>query len=161
MKVDHAIDAVVQAEQKLADQLEQLAGRHAAEHDIYQLGRTQATKAAGRARSLSTAARAYGAQAPDVDDPSEGLVDAMRREASELMGRTSATGLLLLDDLQDTYLAAQRAEIAWTVLLQAAKARRDAELLTTANSAHEECETTAKWLRTRIKVTAPQVLAVG
>jgi hypothetical protein len=77
------------------------------------------------------------------------------------MGRSSATGLLLLDDLQETYLATQRAEIAWTVLMQAAKARRDAELVSTVSSAHEECEVTAKWLRTRIKVAAPQILAVG
>jgi hypothetical protein len=89
------------------------------------------------------------------------MVDALRREASQLLGRSSATGLLLLDDLQETYLATQRAEIAWTVLMQAAKARRDAELVSTVSSAHEECEVTAKWLRTRIKVAAPQILAVG
>lgn len=161
MKVNHAIDRVVEAERALAGRLERLAGRHAAEHDIYQLGRAQATKAAQRAGRLENAAREYGADVPDPDLPREGVVDALRREASELMGRSSATGLLLLDDLQETYLAAQRAEIAWTVLMQAAKARRDAELVSTVTSAHEECEVTAKWLRTRIKVAAPQILAVG
>lgn len=161
MKVNHAIDTVVEAEQALAARLERLAGRHAAEHDIYQLGRTQATKAARRAGRLEKAAREYGAEVPEPDPPREGMVDALRREASQLMGRSSATGLLLLDDLQETYLAAQRAEIAWTVLLQAAKARRDTELVGTVSSAHEECETAAKWLRTRIKVAAPQILAVG
>jgi hypothetical protein len=161
MRVNHAFDRVIEAEQALAAGLERLAGRHAAEHDIYQLGRTQATKAAQRAQRLEEAAREYGAGVPDPDLPREGMVDALRREASQLMGRSSATGLLLLDDLQETYLATQRAEIAWTVLMQAAKARRDAELVSTVSSAHEECEVTAKWLRTRIKVAAPQILAVG
>jgi hypothetical protein len=162
MKVDHGIEAVARAERELAEQLERMAERHATEHDVSQLGHTQALKAAARARRLEPLARTYGAELTDPGDPSDpGVVGTLRRKASELTGRSSAPGLLLLDDLQEVYLAAQRAEIAWIVLLQAGHARRDAALVATVTAAHEECEVTGKWLRTRIKVTAPQVLAVG
>jgi hypothetical protein len=162
MNMDHGIDAVTSAELDLAEQLERLADRHAAEHDVSQLAHTQAGKATARVRRLEPFARAYGADIPDPGAPSDpGVVGALRRKASELMGRSSAPGLILLDDLQEVYVAAQRAEIAWIVVLQAAHARRDADLVATVTSAHEECEVTGKWLRTRIKVTAPQALAVG
>jgi hypothetical protein len=47
------------------------------------------------------------------------------------------------------------------VLLQAAKARRDAELIETVTQCHEDTEMCGKWLRTRIKEAAPQVYAAG
>ncbi|WP_270886897.1 hypothetical protein [Pedococcus sp. 5OH_020] len=161
MKIDHAINTVTEAEQDLADQLERVAGRHGAEHDVYHLGHKQAVKAAARARSLTDFAQKYGADAPRQSDPDPGVMDTLRRQTSELLGRAQAPGLILLRDLQETYLQAQRAEIAWVVLQQGAKACRDLELVEAVTSAHEECETTAKWLRTRLKVAAPQVLAVG
>jgi hypothetical protein len=161
MKLDHAIDGAIDAEQSLANTLQKLAGRHAAEHDIYQLGHTQSQKASARARRLGDFAERYGARAPKEADPEPGLVDALRRETSDLLGMSKSTGLLLLRDLQSAYLDAQRAEIAWTVLLQGARACRDGQLVETVSAVHEECEVTAKWLRTRIKVTAPQVLVAG
>ena len=55
----------------------------------------------------------------------------------------------------------QEAEIAWVILAQAAQAVRDHELLQVASLCHEEAEARGKWLRTRIKESAPQVLATG
>ena len=69
--------------------------------------------------------------------------------------------MLLLLDLRTTYLTAQHAEVSWVILLQAAKAARHRELTELSTSCHEEVESTAKWLRTRIKETAPQALATG
>ncbi|MFL5982405.1 MAG: hypothetical protein ACJ74R_11935, partial [Gaiellaceae bacterium] len=71
------------------------------------------------------------------------------------------SGLLLLRDLRNLYLSAQEAEIAWVILAQAAQAVRDRELLQTVSLCHEEAEARGKWLRTRIKEAAPQVLATG
>jgi hypothetical protein len=66
-----------------------------------------------------------------------------------------------MSDVRDLYLAAQHAELAWVILLQAAKAKRDAELIDIVTSCHEETEMSGKWLRTRIKEAAPQVYAAG
>lgn len=80
---------------------------------------------------------------------------------AQLTGRAEASGLLLLHDLRDLYLDAQHAEISWTVLLQAARAAREPRLIEVATTGQEHAETRGKWLRTRIKETAPQVLATG
>jgi hypothetical protein len=161
MKIDHAINTVTKAEQNLADYLEHIAGRHAVEHDVYHLAHSQARKAVARARSLTELAQRYGADEPRQSDPDPGVMDTLRRQASNLVGHSEIPGVIFLADLQEAYLKAQEAEIAWIVLLQGAKARRDSELDEAATTAHEGCETTAKWLRTRIKVAAPQILATG
>ena len=93
--------------------------------------------------------------------PYLGLLETVRRKSSELLGRSEASGLLLLADLRSLYLSAQEAEITWVILLQAAKAVRDRDLLETATSCQHEAETRGKWLRTRIKEASPQVLATG
>jgi hypothetical protein len=64
--------------------------------------------------------------------------------------------LLLLHDLEDLYVVAQAADIQWTVLAQVASAIRDAPLLQTATDGHQQVELCGKWIRTRIKETAPQ-----
>ena len=92
---------------------------------------------------------------------STGVVETVRRRSGDLLGRSKASGLLLLKDLRALYLSVQAAEIAWVILVQAAKAARDSELLDTASSCHQEAETRGKWLRTRIKEASPQVLVAG
>ena len=57
--------------------------------------------------------------------------------------------------------AGRWAEIAWVILGQAAKAARDAELVTTAEQGLEEAERRWKWLRTKLKESSPQVLVAG
>lgn len=160
MKIHLAIDAVTKAERNLAEYLRHVAGRHAVEHDMYHLGHSQARKAVMRAQTLTKLAERYGAEKPDAE-PESGLKDTLRQQASRLMGRSDVAGVMFLADLQHAYLKAQEAEIAWVVLLQGAKARRDSELVEAATAGQEGCETTAKWLRTRIKVTAPQILATA
>ena len=69
--------------------------------------------------------------------------------------------MLLLRDLRNLYLGAQEAELAWVILAQVAKAARDRELLDMAITCCEDAEVRGKWLRTRIKESAPQILAAG
>ncbi len=161
MKLARAFEDVRDAEVELAGRLRQVAERHATEHDLYHLGHTLAAQCAERLRTLRPFAARYGVD--DVPDPSPpaiaGVVETVRRKASELLGRSEASGLLLLADLREDYLVAQRVEISWVILLQAAQAVRDADLIEAATTAHEQAETTAKWLRTKLKVASPQILA--
>lgn len=71
------------------------------------------------------------------------------------------SGLLLLRDLRDLYLATQEAEISWVILGQVAHAVRDRELLEVTTACREQAEARGKWVRTRIKQSAPQVLATS
>jgi hypothetical protein len=104
----------------------------------------------------------YGADSDAVPrSKSAGLLAGARRRSAYLLGRSSLAGHLLLADLRTLYLAAQANELAWMVLVQSAQAVRDRELLDAAVENHEQATMCAKWVRTRIKETAPQLYATG
>jgi hypothetical protein len=161
MKLDRAIEDLQAAEVELAKRLRTVGERHAAEHDLYHLGHALARGCADRLARLGPMAQRYGtATDPDRAADSGEDVDALRRKGSQLLGRTEVAGQLMLSDLRQLYVTARAAEIAWVILLQAAKAARDRDLIELASHCHEEAETCATWVRTRIKESAPQVLAV-
>ncbi|MFG2085318.1 MULTISPECIES: hypothetical protein [unclassified Spirillospora] len=160
MKLDKAIEQVQDAEADLAKELRSLADRHAVEHDLYHLGLTLAQQCAEHVESLAPFADRYGASGQKVAGP-PGLLDPIRKASARMADRSEPVGMLLLRDLRNLYLGAQEAEIAWVILVQAAQAARDRDLLNLASTCRETAETRGKWLRTRIKVTAPQVLVSG
>ena len=162
MKLDKAIADVQDAEAELAKELRVVGERHAVEHDLYHLSHTLARRCAEHLERLAPFAERYGAP-PKTDGVgySPGLLETVRRKSAELLGRSELSGMLLLRDLRNLYLAAQEAEIAWVILAQTAQAARDRELLRVVTECHEEAEARGKWLRTRIKESAPQVLATG
>jgi hypothetical protein len=160
MRLDKAISDVQDAEADLAKELRRLGERHAVEQDLYHLGLTLARQCTEHVERLAPFAERYGTSGRKVAD-SPGLLDTLRHASARLAGRSEMVGMLLLRDLRDLYLGAQEAEIAWVILGQAAQAARDADLLQVVSECQESAETRGKWLRTRIKVTAPQVLMSG
>jgi hypothetical protein len=162
MNLDKAISDVQDAETELARELRAIGERHAVEHDLYHLAHTLARRCASHLESLAPFAERYGAK-PRTDDvaQSAGLMETLREKSAQLLGHRESSGLLLLNDLRTLYLSAQQAEINWVILGQAAQAIRDSELIEAADKGRQEAETRGKWLRTRIKETAPQTLATG
>lgn len=162
MNLDHAIGTLLDAEAALAKRLLAVGERHAAEPDVYHLGHTLARQAADHVTRLTPFTERYRARsrrpATRGAGDAPGLLKAVRHKGAQLIGRTETPGLLLLRDLRETYLLAQEVEIAWVILQQAALAVRDRDLLDVVGGCHEEAETCGKWLRTRIKETAPQIL---
>jgi hypothetical protein len=162
MKLDKAIADVQDAESDLAKELRTIGERHAVEHDLYHLGHTLARQCGDHLERLAPFAERYGTPPREEGGAeSPGLLETLRHKSAELLGRTELSGVLLLRDLRNLYLSAQEAEIAWVILAQAAQAVRDRELLQVVSLCHEEAEARGKWLRTRIKESAPQVLATG
>ncbi len=162
MKLDKAIEDVQDAEAELAKELRVVGERHAAEHDVYHLGHTLANQCADHLERLAPFVERYGtSSADDRVHESPGPLAALRQKSAELLGRSETSGLLLLRDLRNLYLTAQEAELAWVILGQAAQAVRDRELLHEVTRCREEAEARGKWLRTKIKESAPQVLATG
>lgn len=161
MKVDKALEEIQAAESDLARQFRVIGERHAVEHDLYHLGHTLARQCADHLERLKPFADRYGAPRADADADSPPALEALRHKTAELVGRSEMSGMLLLRDLRNLYLTAQRAEIAWIAGIQTAHAARDRELLQTAKFCHGQSEAQGKWLRTRIKQSTPQVLATG
>jgi hypothetical protein len=146
-----------------AKQLRSIGERHPGEADLYHLGHTLARQCGDHARRLTSFAERYGAAPAGANrgTGSSSMLETLRRTGSKLIGRSEGSGLLLLRDLRHLYLLAQDAEIAWVILVQAARAVRDVELIEAASECREEAEARGKWLRGRIKESCPQVLASG
>lgn len=161
MKLDHAIEQVEAAEARLADELLELGERHAVESDVYHVAHTLASRCAEQLDALAPHAARYGGRQTTISAESSGLVERLRRLTSEALGRQPVSGAMLLDDLRELYLSAHRAELAWVILSQAAKAARDSELVAVAHTGQQEAERRWKWIRTKTKESAPQVLIAG
>ncbi|SHF14572.1 hypothetical protein [Streptoalloteichus hindustanus] len=161
MRVDTAISEVQDAELDLAKQLHRVRERHTAEPDVHHLGNTLAHRCEEHVRRLAPFAERYGAPVREPHVGSPRLLDALRRKSGELLGHSELAGPLLLRDLCDLSLAAHEVEIAWVILGQVAQAVRDRELLQVVTTCHEDTRMCEKWLRTRIKQVAPQVLVAG
>jgi hypothetical protein len=160
MRLDMAIEDVHAAETALARELLVLGERHKADHDVYHLTRTLAQHAQSRLEALEAHAERYGASvdADAVSEDAGGVLSTVREKSSELLGRRSAVGLVLLRDMRKLHLLAAEASINWTILGQGAQAARDAELLATVTESHPETLRALRWTTTKLKETAPQVL---
>jgi hypothetical protein len=164
MKLDLAIEEAQDAECELFDELTTIAERHAAESDVYHVAKTLASRCARQLELLEPHSLRHGAAERSLDEPSQRESDVLeraRRLASEMLGKQEVPGLLLFDQLRELYLTTHRAELAWVVLEQGAKAARDAELLAAAQKGREEAERRWKWVRTKVKESSPQLLVAG
>jgi hypothetical protein len=160
MKLGPAIERLQRAQVDLADDLASTAERHAAEADLYQLGHELARRARDLATTLEPSVVAYGEQpaTSEDDDGGNGFRERLRRFAGDVVGRSERVGVLLLSDLRDLYLQAQDVEIEWTIVHQGAMAARDQRLVDACAQGLSETERTTRWLKARIKDSAPQVL---
>ena len=161
MNLGRPIEQVEQAEARLANELLELGERHAVESDVYHVAHILASRCAEQLQALAPHAARYGVRESSVSTESTGVVERLRRLTSETLGRHSLSGAMLLDDLRELYLSAHRAELAWVILSQASKAARDSELVAVADEGQREAERRWKWIRTKTKESAPQVLVGG
>jgi hypothetical protein len=160
MKVGQTIDVVHSTTMDLADHLRSVAERHATDHAVYHVGRMLAGRCERTAATLEPFGERYE---QDLDDDGAGpfgdLGERLRRGAAVAMGGAPQTGLLLLRDLRDLATEAHGVQMDWTVLRQGASVAKDQALLDVAMVGQDEMKRVTSWLTTRIKETAPQVMA--
>lgn len=162
MKIGAALRQLAKAELDLADEYEKVGQRQAAEHDVYHTCRTLQQQCLEHARRIEALARPYAASTPTgEDDDWDGVLAHLRQHMSEAMARRPASGMLLLRDLRRLYHLAQEVSLHWTAIGQAAQAVRDPELLDAVTALHEQTLTQVKWIKTKFKEAAPQVLVAG
>ncbi len=149
--VAHYLGLLHKAQLDLATAFREVADGHAAEADVFHICRLLARECDRHAAELSPFVDRYGEDAPDEPD----------RLHSEIFQGSRSGGLGLLRDLQDLYLMAAECDITWTVVGQAAHGLRDVELLEVVERNEQETAVQLKWLRTRMKVAAPQALVVA
>jgi hypothetical protein len=162
-KVGMALRRLYDAEEELADEYVKVGERLASDHEIYHGVRTLAQQCHAHADAVRRLAARWDEQLPHADDDEAGesITAPMRHKLSELLGRRSEAGLLLLRSLRQLYLMAHEVSFHWIVAGQIAQATRDQELLAVADELHRETLTQIKWLKTQTKIAAPQALVAG
>ena len=140
------------AERALGASFRAVGAGHADEADIFHTCETLALQCDGHVASLAPFLERYGrADAGDAGVATDAGAVATVRSGP----------LGLLRDLHELFVVASRVEMTWTLIEQAAKGLRDAELLGAAAAALAQTEVQLAWLRTRLKVAAPQTLLVA
>ena len=151
MLLANYLGLVHRSEGELANAYREVARRHAEEPDVYGTCQLLAEQCDSHVNALAPFVERYGET--EQDDPQELHRDLFDKP------RNGSLGFLL--DLHNLYLMANEADISWTVIGQAAQGARDQALL----DAVRECETNTadhlKWLKTRIKQSAPQTLLIA
>ena len=164
-KLAAAVKDLHEAELSLASEYRRIGERHAADHDVFHICHTLAQQCDAHAHALTSFASTRGVrldESPAGDDsPWRSFLSTLRRSVSTVTGRSDKTGPLLLSDLRHLFTAASDCEIAWTIVGQGAKASRDDELEQLFTECCEETAGQLRWIKTKIKLAAPQVLTVG
>lgn len=139
-RLGQAVGRACEREGDLASAYAAVSERHPDEPDVFHLCGMFAGKAeelASRLRPLAERER-NGRNSVESFEPDESL----------------------LGDLSRLFVLAQECWIDATILRQGALAERDEELLEVAEDCLQETAGQAKWLKTKIKTTAPQWLTV-
>lgn len=150
MQLAHYLGLLHKAQLDLAEAFGQVAEAHREEPDVFVECRMLSARCTEHATRLQPFAQRYGED--EEDEP-----DRLHRE---LFSGTREGPLGLLRDLHDLYLMAAECDISWTMIGQAAQGARDEELLGVVTSCEQDTSIQMKWLRTRMKQAAPQVLVV-
>ncbi|MCO5970799.1 hypothetical protein [Actinoallomurus soli] len=159
-KVGLLLDQLHRAETRLGAEFRRVAGREAADQEVYYVCRDLARQCDERAAAIRRLGTRYGRSiaAPSGPGPLRTALTELRRRASCLLGRQRISGLLLLRDLRALFLAAQAANVAWIAVGQLAQALKDGEMLTLVNGLHKENLTQIKWIKSKVREASPQAL---
>lgn len=150
MNLSHYLGLLHKAQVDLAGAFREVGEAHKDEPDVFYDCERLAAQCDQHAEELQPFTERYGEEADDEPD----------RLHSEIFKGTREGGLGLLRDLHDLYLMAAECDISWTLVGQAAKGARDDELTNVVDRCEGETAMQMMWLRSRMKIAAPQALVV-
>lgn len=151
MHLANYLGYLCQTKLDLAEGYRKVGEAHAQEADVYYTTHTLAEQCESHAEKLKPFVDRYGEEQPEEPE----------QIYHQFFDQTRSGSLGLLRDMHDLYLMASACDISWTMIGQAAQGMRDRELLEIVDSCEMETSNQLKWLRTRMKVAAPQTLIVA
>jgi len=151
MQLAHYLGLLHRSQLDLAKAFRQVATDHREEPDVFHECHLLAAQCEDHAERLRPFVHRYGEQVEDEPD----------RLHSELFAGTRRGPLGLLRDLHDLYLMGCECDISWTLIGQAAQGARDTDLQEVVRRCEGETSVQLRWLTTRMKQAAPQVLVVA
>jgi hypothetical protein len=159
MKLDLAIEELHRSENELYTVLLSMSDRHKVDHEVFHVTRDMAVWSQRHVAELAEAGREFGLALDPEAEHVHGLMEKVRQKTSELTGRRSAPGLLLLADLRHLYREASGTSLDWELLAQGAQGAKNKELLDLAERCHPQTLRVSRWANAKLKESSPQVLA--
>ncbi|MDT0277996.1 hypothetical protein [Blastococcus goldschmidtiae] len=159
MKLDLAIEELHRSENHLVTVLTSMSDKHKSDHEVFYVCRDMAKWSRQHVAELARVGRDFGLRLESEASGEPAVLETMKQRASELTGRRSVPGLLLLADLRHLYREAAGTSVDWELLAQGAQGAKEQELLDVAERCHPETLRIARWANSHLKVTSPQVLA--
>jgi hypothetical protein len=159
MKLDMAIEELHRSENELYTVLLSISDRHKVDHEVVHVTRDMARWSEEHVAELAAAGREFGLELDARAEQRAGLIETLQQKASELTGRHSAPGLLLLADLRHLYRESSGTSLDWELLAQGAQGAKNKELLDLAERCHPETLRVSRWANAKLKESSPQVLA--
>ena len=151
MLLGHYLGLAHRSEGELARAYREVAERHGEEPDVVATCRLLADQCDSHVRALESFVQQYGEE--EEGEPQE--------LHSDLFDTPREGSLGFLRDLHDLYLMASEADISWMVIGQAAQGARDHDLFDVVQQCDSGTADQLRWLKTRIKQSAPQTLLVA
>jgi hypothetical protein len=159
MKLDLAIEELYRSENELYTVLLSMSDRHRVDHEVFHVTRDMARWSEHHVAELARAGREFGLALDPEATHDAGLLETLRQKASELTGRQSVPGLLLLADLRHLYREASGTSLDWELLAQGAQGARKKDLLDLAERCHPQTLRVSRWANAKLKESSPQLLA--
>jgi ferredoxin-nitrate reductase len=138
------------AEHEIALAFNSVADHHGDEPDVFEICRKFAQTSTVHEKAIARFTSIFG----------EASEHEARRVKNSLFRGPRSGGFGLVRDLHDLFLLVTEAHLAWMILLQAAQALRDKEMIAACTKLGGETDSQRSWLQTRIKQAAPQALLV-
>lgn len=159
MKLGLTIEELHRSENHLVTVLTSMSDKHKTDHEVFYVCRDMAKWSREHVAQLARVGSDFALELDPEASEEAGLLAGVRQRASELVGRRSVPGLLLLADLRHLYREAAGTSVDWELLAQGAQAAKEKELLELAERCHPQSLRQARWANSCLKVTSPQVLA--
>ena len=159
MKLGMAIEELHRSENELYSVLLSMSDRHKADHEVFHVTRDMARWSQQHVAELAEAGREFGLELDTEAKHTAGLLETLQQKTSELMGRSSLPGLLLLADLRHLYREASGTALDWELLAQGAQGAKNKQLLDFAERCNPQTQRVADWAEAKLKESSPQVLA--
>jgi hypothetical protein len=159
MKLGMAIEELHRSENELYTVLLSMSDRHKVDHEVFHVTRDMSRWSEQHVAELAAAGREFDLELDPEARNVNGLLETLQQKASELTGRQSAPGLLLLADLRHLYREASGTSLDWELLAQGAQGAKNKELLDLAERCHPQTLRVSRWAEGKLKESSPQVLA--
>jgi hypothetical protein len=158
VKIGTVLKELHRSENDLAHLLLVVSDRHKVDHDIYYVAKDLAAWSQRHVREIARLGHDYGEDLDPEPRGESGLVARVQDLVSELTGRMSVPGLLLLRDLRQVYIHTAGVNSDWDLLAQAAQGIKHTDLLSVAEACHPETKRQMQWAEGKLKESATQVL---